>query len=257
MSKSILVASILAAGIAAGETPRPLDAASLAKIDAWRSLGRDMAFELKVTSFKDQTQVDAYSISGFVGAGAEGKISSLLHFTDPSAVAGRKMLMGDFGMWVLFPRTRNVIRLSPMQILLGEVSNGDVARLTFSEDYDGTIEGCGDEAGGVKVCQLLLKVKPGKEGTTYSTVKLWAVEGTWKPLRAELYSSVGGDRLLKKVEYMNPRKFEGHEILARISLVDGIDPHRRSVMDFVSMRREKLPASSFNKDYLQVWSPRK
>ena len=48
------------------------------------------------------------------------------------------MLMDGRMVYYLFPRTRNPIRLSPLQVLLGETSNGDVARTGFAKDYDVT-----------------------------------------------------------------------------------------------------------------------
>lgn len=251
---ALLLALALVAVPGHAWTPGPVASSDLAKVDRFRSLGKDMAFDLKVSAFKDSVLIDEYRISGYSGTSRDGKPSSLVSFNSPAVLRGRKMLLGDFGMWVLFPRTRNVIRLSPMQVLLGEVSNGDIARLSFSQDYDAILDTCIAESK-TSICRLVLKVRPEKKGTTYNLVHLWVEEGTWVPRRAAFFSSVGSEKLLKSAEYGQMRTFEGRQVVSRISLVDGIDPRRRSVMEYLSMKSETLPPSSFTKEYLQVWAP--
>ncbi len=51
--------------------------------------------------------------------------------------AGQKMLMLGDNYWLLMPKSRRPIRITPMQKLLGEASVGDISTLTWSEDYQG------------------------------------------------------------------------------------------------------------------------
>ncbi|NLB64584.1 MAG: outer membrane lipoprotein-sorting protein [Fibrobacter sp.] len=228
-----------------------LDSATLVKIDQYRALDQHISFDLRISSFKSEKKIDEYTLKGFAGMQSNGKAASLLYFSDPQAVRGRKMLMDDLGIWVLFPRTRNVIRLSAMQVLLGEVSNGDVARLTFSTHYDAKVVKCEEDG----LCELLLQVKKNQEGSTYSQIKLWVNKKTLLPVKAEFYSTVGGEKLLKTANYSQLKKISGKDILTVIDMIDGIDPQKRSRMEYLQMKKHKLPPASFNKDYLNVWLP--
>ena len=39
-------------------------------------------------------------------------------------------------MWIYMPTASRPIRISPLQRLMGQASNGDVARTNFATDYD-------------------------------------------------------------------------------------------------------------------------
>ena len=59
----------------------------------------------------------------------------LMYFVDPASDRGRKLLVDGDAVYLLFVRTTNPIRLSPLEVLTGQASNGDVVR-TFARDYD-------------------------------------------------------------------------------------------------------------------------
>lgn len=252
MQAFILILLMNFMGLWALTPGQALDSATLVKIDKYRALDQHIAFDLRISSFKGEQKIDEYTIEGFAGVQNNGKAASLLYFSAPQNVKGRKMLMDDLGIWVLFPKTRNVIRLSAMQVLLGEVSNGDVARLTFSTHYHAQVVQCVAETG---LCELDLQVKKSQAGSTYSQVKLWVQKATLMPVRAEFYSTVGGAKLLKTATYSAVKKFAGQDILTVIDMVDGIDSQKRSRMEYLQMKKQQLPAASFNKDYLNVWHP--
>jgi hypothetical protein len=50
-----------------------------------------------------------------------------------------KVLMKGDDMWINLSGSRRALRITPMQRLMGEASNGDVAKLSFSRDYNATI----------------------------------------------------------------------------------------------------------------------
>ena len=63
---------------------------------------------------------------------------SLVVFKSP-VEAGQKMLMLGDNYWLVMPKSRRPIRITPMQKLLGEASVGDVSTLTWSQDYRATL----------------------------------------------------------------------------------------------------------------------
>ena len=51
---------------------------------------------------------------------------------------GRHLLMLGDDMWVFLPDTSRPIRITPLERLSGQASNGDVARTHYALDYDAT-----------------------------------------------------------------------------------------------------------------------
>ena len=93
--------------------------------------------------------------------------------------------MIDNNMWIYFPSTRQPIRISPAQQLLGQVSNADVARVVYSIDYKAeSVEE--DTAGTDKLLKLTLKAKT--EGAAYGSIKLWMNKDSYKLNKAEFYT---------------------------------------------------------------------
>ena len=122
----------------------------------------NMAFEMDISAYKGSKFRDSNRIAGYSKDSEKSLV--LLYFISPASLKGRKMLMEGNYIWMQMPRTKNAIRLSPMQILLGEASNGDVARTRFSADYNAIHDG--SEIIESKKCErLILEVKPEKKGS--------------------------------------------------------------------------------------------
>ncbi|HEU4843519.1 MAG TPA: outer membrane lipoprotein-sorting protein [Burkholderiaceae bacterium] len=107
---------------------------------------------------------------------------------------GEKFLTTDSGIFFYAPRTRRAIRLTPLQTLRGKASIGDLARISFANDYDAALAeappGCG--AG----C-LALSLSSKNEAATYTRITLLVgrQHGQYVPLKAMLHVASG--KLLK------------------------------------------------------------
>jgi hypothetical protein len=71
----------------------------------------------------------------------KGEDANLLEFRAPASDKGKYYLMLNDDMWIYLPSASRPIRISPLQLLAGEASNGDVARTTFRADYQGSLTG--------------------------------------------------------------------------------------------------------------------
>jgi len=225
----------------------------LKKIDEIRKVGDSFAFEMEISSFSDEsTLVDKYTIQGYVKIDKDQNVKTLVYFTDPKIIRGRKMFMEGNNVWILFPRTRNIIRLSPLQVLLGEVSNCDIAKISFSVDYNAEI--IGEEViDGKELYKLLLKVKEGREGCTYSEIILMVEKKTFIPVAAEFYTGAG--KLIKKVWYDKVKEIYGKLRPMRITLYDGINPEKFTIMEYKKIKKLSIPDFYFNKEYLPRFTP--
>jgi outer membrane lipoprotein-sorting protein len=246
--KKILILAFLAAAAAGAAAQSPDDL--LAKVDARRSIP-DMSFVMQMTSFDGDAQKDSNTLWGFVKTGA-GQNKSLIAFAEPASVKGRKMLMDGSVVYLLFPKTKNPIRLSPLQILMGEASNGDVARTGFAQDYDATSL---DEVerDGVACYQFTLAVKEARKDSSYKKVVLWVEKTSLRLQYAEFYASA--DKLLKKTFYKEYGQAEGKDVPMVLDIYDAENSQKHTVMTFKKIGRKPVPDTVFKRDYLENWTP--
>ena len=227
------------------ESPEEL----LARVDAKRDIP-NLSFIMQMTSFDGDTQTDSNTLWGFIkGAGTQNR--SLISFADPASVKGRKMLMDGNVVYLLFPKTTNPIRLSPLQVLMGQASNGDVVRTGFSQDYDVSSLSETDR-GGVACYLFTLAVKESRKDVSYRKVLLWVAKESLRPAYAEFYT---GDKLLKKATYQDYRAALGKDLAFSVDIHDGDDPQKHTVMAYVKVGQKTVPDTVFRRDYLPSWVP--
>jgi hypothetical protein len=244
-------ASVLFALFVVGPVAAAPEAADLlSRLDAQRALPR-MSFVLNLTSYQGDKAVESSTLWGWVTLGASAN-KTLVAFAEPASLRGRKMLMDGPTVYLLFPKTRNPIRLSPLQVLLGQSSNGDVARTAFSTDYDAST--LGSETVDGKDCWVFdLTARSGHQGTAYQRVRLWAQKDGLLPLAADFYGS--GAQKLKHTVYGDYRAVDDKVLAHRLDIFDGADPTRHTVLQYTQVGRHTLGDSVFRKDYLELWTP--
>ena len=204
----------------------------------------NMAFEMDIYSYKGSKLRDSNRIAGYSKDSVKSLV--LLYFISPASIKGRKMLMEGNYIWMQMPRTKNAIRLSPMQILLGEASNGDVARTRFSLDYNAVHDGI-EVIDGKKCDRLILEVKPEKKGSTYSKIIL-RVSADKLPFYAEFFAESG--KMMKKVYYRSFTPYGAKMLQKKIEIFDAVNSENHTIMEYVKIGSKNLPLSNFTKDYL-------
>lgn len=253
---SLLISLVLAApGFspvrAGGE--EPLSAGEiLQRVDENRMPGPDFAFEMEITSYKNGEIIAQYTLAGYVRI-REANVQTLLYFLDPPKVNGQKLLMSGREYWMHFPKTKNVIKLSPAQILLGEVANGDIMQLNFSRDYRCTLLPDEDSPATVphrahETClRLLLEAREDGEGT-YQKILLYIDKESYLPLAGEFYAHSG--KLLKTAPYQEYRQALGKPVAMRVTIYDSLQTGKYTVMEYKRLVEKSLPANYFRKEYL-------
>ncbi|EEW07022.1 outer membrane lipoprotein-sorting protein [Vibrio mimicus] len=159
--------------------------------------------------------------------------------------AGQKMLMLGDNYWLLMPKSRRPIRITPMQKLLGEASVGDISTLTWSEDYLPSLEGeeplQREDLSNVETYRLALKAKTA--GASYQAITLWLNKADASPVKADLYLRSGK---LAKVAWFS---IEGDRV-AEMILLDKIQPLKRTVIEYQSVQPTRLDDKFYNPAYL-------
>ncbi|PWI32489.1 outer membrane lipoprotein-sorting protein [Vibrio albus] len=165
------------------------------------------------------------------------------------AEAGQKMLMLGDNYWLLMPKSRRPIRITPMQKLLGEASVGDISTLTWSEDYEGVWvkEESILQEDGTEIPANLLQLKSVTKGASYHRIELWLEKGSDFPLKANLYLRSG--KLAKEARYSKGER-KGRVVVSAMTLLDKIQPSKKTKIEYQSVEPLSLNDKYYNPAYL-------
>ncbi len=208
--------------------------------DGYRQQGVELLIKTEVNLYvKDK--LDKQSLYHVF---VKSKRRSLVVFKSAGEL-GQKVLMLDDKFWIILPNTRRPIRITPMQKLLGEASVGDIATLTWSEDYDGTIVDRNITEQGVD--SIKLDLISTRKGTTYHRIELFLSQKDYFPIKANLYLKSG--KLAKESYYESGTMNDQRRVVAMI-LVDRINKDQKTIVNYQSMENKIIPDKFYNPAFL-------
>jgi len=152
------------------------------------------------------------------------------------------MLEDDF--WIILPSSQRPVRITPAQKLLGEASAGDIATMTWSGDYDGTVVGEAQRDG--KAC-LQLDLSAQHKGTTYRRIVLYVARQGGEPVAADLY--LASDKLAKEASFVLG-ELHGRTQVVAMRLIDKIQTQRVTEVHYLDQKVRPVPEEVFNPMYL-------
>ncbi len=233
------------------ESPTPQDPQDLLwRIDKARNI-LDLRCEVTLTSYQNGKIQEHETLEVQVKTSRQEN-KTLVWFASPASVKGRRMLMAGNTVYLLFPATSNPIRLSPLQVLVGEASNGDVARTGFAQEFQVrqlqkvTYEG--------QACWLFhLSAKQDRQTGTYAEARLWVSQKNLHPLKAEFLTASG--ELLKTGVYEDWKAIDGKQFPCRLVITDAQDPSKHTVLTYSRVSSHPVPESLFQRVVLSSWYP--
>lgn len=216
-------------------------AAILARVDQYRNPIDSFAIDVDLTAYTPDNRSESSKFRVY-GKGAD---KSIVEFVAPAAEKGKFLLMLRDAMWIYIPSASKPIRISPLQRLMGQASNGDVARTTFTVDYiaAGMTE---EELEGRRAWVLDLAAKD--PAVAYARVKLWVDQKNGQPLRADFYVVSG--KLVKRAFYRDFTVMSGRRVVSGIEIDDLLRPGNRTVMHYANLVARDNPDKMFTKDSL-------
>lgn len=177
---------------------------------------------------------------------SKGNDNTVVMTLEPAVERGQILLMKGRDLWMFLPRVSQPVRLSLAQRLVGQVSNGDIARANFAGDYEAKL--VGSEGRGAAALYVLDLVALSRS-VTYQRVRYWVRQTDFRPHRAEFYSL--SNRLLKSCEYQDYKALGGKVRPTRLVMVDALNKGERSTLDYSAMKLRELPDRIFSKEYLR------
>lgn len=245
--KRISIAFVCILGMAsiplAGKTFSPT--AIVRAADRARAPARSFSVIIRITHYRNGKQTASQKVKVYV----KDYRRSIVRFLAPARMKDRVMLMSGDNVWIHIPGTRNPIRLSPRQRLLGQAANGDIARMNFEEDYRATYEKRVREKGR---SYHLLTLTARRKQVAYQKIRYLVSARTLRPQRAEYFALSG--RSLKRAEFARFRPMGGAIRLSKLVIHDSIRKNEKTVLEYSAMRWETLPSAYFQKSYLKrIW----
>jgi hypothetical protein len=213
--------------------------ALLREADAFRLTSETLRVDTEVRVFKGEQPDKTRLYSVFIKPGRR----SLVVFRSPSE-RGQKMLMLGDDFWLVLPSSQRPLRITPMQKLLGDASTGDIASLTWAEDYDGKVTG---EALVDGVPCLRLDITGQRKGVSYPRIVLLLAKSDRRPLAAELY--VASDKLAKEAAFRFGT-VDGRRAVTQMILTDRIQKERRTEVHYLARVPKTLGDEYYNPAFL-------
>ena len=234
----LLAAALLLAGMAHAAPDVP---SLLAKADSYRGGNAALQVETEVTTLKRDGSTDKerrYTVF------TQSQHRSLVLMRSP-AEAGQKVLMLGDDFWLLLPGSARALRITPSQKLLGDASTGDIATLSWADDYTGTLVGdatCADQ----RPC-LHLSLQAARKGLSYQRIELWLGRQHHEPLAADLY--VQSDKLAKRAVFVLDKPAAPTRVDAML-LTDELGGGRQTRVRYLSRQPREVPAQWLNPMFL-------
>jgi outer membrane lipoprotein-sorting protein len=219
-------------------------AASVPGIDAEALLKRSDAFRNGWASFTTRVKITNYE-SGkadeekLYEVSQKGTDKTYVEFMSPREKGRHLLMLGD-DMWIYLPDTSRPVRITPLERLSGDASNGDVARTNYAVDY--TPVYVRDEKVGEVNCHLL-ELTARRKGATYQRILYWLRTEDARPVRAEFYLTSG--KHIKSATFDDFAQIGGKTLLRRFTLFDEIRHNSRSLLEYSGTSPRELPDKLF------------
>jgi len=241
MCKNVLW--LLAGGALSGfaATLANVDAqALLRQSDILRNGSASYVVHIKITNFEGarQDEEHLYAVS------QKGLDKTHVEFLSPRE-KGRYLLMLGDDMWIYLPDTSRPVRITPLERLTGEASNGDVARTNYAYDYDAVY--LRSEKVGEAECHVL-ELTAKRKGSTYHKIEYWLRVEDARPVKAEFYLTSG--KHTKSATFDAYIEEGGRTRLARMTIYDQIRKNSHSVLEYSGFEARELPDKLFHQGRL-------
>jgi outer membrane lipoprotein-sorting protein len=232
--RKVIVLMALGAGVLLAGTPDPV--ALLKQSDLARNAWPSFVTRVKISNFETgkQDEEHLYEVS------QKGVDKTYVEFLSPREKGRHLLMLGD-DMWIYLPGTSRPIRITPLERLTGNASNGDVARTNYSADYDAAY--LRSETVDKIECHVL-ELTAKRKGATYRRIVYWLRAQDARPVQAEFYLASG--KLTKTATFDRYETVQGKMLLRRMTIHDQIRKSSYSVMEYTDFAPRALPDRLFH-----------
>lgn len=219
----------------AASVPAPDAEALLKRSDTYRNGWPSFVVHVQITDYEagKPDEEHLYEVS------QKGTDKTYVEFMSPREKGRHLLMLGD-DMWVYLPDTSRPVRITPLERLTGDASNGDVARTNYAVDY--TPLYLRQEKVGAVDCDVL-ELTAKRKGATYQRILYWVRAEDARPVRAEFYLTSG--KHIKSATFDEYLESNGRPQLHKLTLYDEIHHTSHSVLEYSGSAPHALPDKLF------------
>jgi len=232
----LFLVAISCVGTLRAEESKVVDAEALLKrSDSFRNGWPSYVLKVKITNYESDKSDEEklYTVS------QKGTDRTYVEFMSPRDKGRHLLMLGD-DMWIYLPDTSRPIRITPLERLSGDASNGDVARTNYAVDYSPVY--LRTEKQGSEQC-FVLELKARRKGATYQRILYWLRVEDARPVRAEFFLTSG--KHIKTATFDDYAPSAGKMLLRRLTLYDEIRHNSHSVLEYSGATPRDLPDKLF------------
>lgn len=213
----------------------------LANVDRTRNGWSSFVVDVKINNFKNGKAADQNAYQVFI----KGTDRTLVKFMSPQD-KGKSLLMLGEAMWLYLPTASRPIRVTPLQRLSGNASNGDIAQTNLTANYAARVVGEETVRG---VASWVLELNATRKSATYQTVRLWVDKKELTPVQAEYRLQSG--KPMKRVEYLEYDTFGTQKMIRRQVMYDLARNEQKTVIEYANYQQRDLADKLFNQNSLR------
>lgn len=215
----------------------PIAEEIIQKVDAHNFIANNFDMTIRVETYNKNRLQSPTVMKGYVN---NGEMTSLT-FLEPANMKDRKIVMKDNDMWIIIPKVKNPIHVTPSQRLVGGMTYGDVAKVKYANDYNVKINGeeqiTGLNSDGtnstIQNCRILeLTAKEMKQ--SYQKITLWVEQQDFLPVKADFYALSG--KKMMAVYYTAPKQLNGKMIITKLFLFDQINVSKHFSVEYSDIK---------------------
>jgi len=232
----LFLVAISCVGTLRAEESKVVDAEALLKrSDSFRNGWPSYVLKVKITNYESDKSDEEklYTVS------QKGTDRTYVEFMSPRDKGRHLLMLGD-DMWIYLPDTSRPIRITPLERLSGDASNGDVARTNYAVDYSPVY--LRTEKQGSEQC-FVLELKARRKGATYQRILYCLRVEDARPVRAEFFLTSG--KHIKTATFDDYAPSAGKMLLRRLTLYDEIRHNSHSVLEYSGAAPRDLPDKLF------------
>ena len=231
----LMLAGLLFACAVVCRAETPDAAALLARSDEYRNGWPSYVLKVKITNYESGKADEEH----FFEVSQKGTEKSYIEFLSPREKGQHLLMLGD-DMWIYLPDTSRPVRITPLERLNGDASNGDVARTNYAVD-NSAVYLRAEKVGNENCYVLELTAK--RKGSTYQRILYWLRTEDARPMRAEFYLTSG--KHIKSATFDAYASIGGRSLLIRMTLYDEIRHNSHSILEYSSIAPRNLPDKLF------------
>ena len=232
----LLLAAFVLTCVLVARAATPDAVALLKRSDTYRNGWPAYVVRVRITNYESgkSDEERLYEVS------QKGTDRTYVEFMSPRDKGRHLLMLGD-DMWIYLPDTSRPVRITPLERLSGDASNGDVARTNYAVDYSPVYQR--NEKVGTDECYLL-ELTAKRKGSTYQRILYWLRVSDARPVKAEFYLTSG--KHIKSATFDQYLEIGGRVQLHKLTLYDEIRHNSHSVLEYNGAAPRDLPDKLFN-----------